>query len=252
MKKKNNLLDYKLHKLEREIFTRTIKRKIEQEDEDTESLTNVIIQLSHHNKRLKCKTEWRKRSNEEWLLFNKTTQEDIAYIPSDNNGVFLLPTMKKLKPYQIPNFSDLPTIKGDVLTCIFKKFDAAYELLDLRLVCKEWNKKIINNKFFWHLSGIPPTINVWKCLPLYRQYIQHLFYGCTMIQLVRFLRKNIFYFAHIIDATLAVEHNEVNDTYTCGLYTLTQTCILYKNKTLVSIDSFLGPHRLRLLLRQDK
>jgi F-box domain len=138
--------------LEEKINLCNLKRKINDSDDD------VIPQIVRDYRKKFCLSldnsslEWRHGSNE-LQLFDKKRQKNCLII-SRNNCVFIPPDGKKTKRYQSQwTPKNLPNLTNDALKCIFK-FIPPWELLNLRFVCKQWNRVIVETKGFWGLNGI--------------------------------------------------------------------------------------------------
>lgn len=143
--------------------------------------------------------EW--RSIEHGLiLFDHVHQQVRAWIPLKQDDIFLLPPMcnkkkkrneeVRLSPLAIEQEEEEQEIRlhNDVLYYIFK-FVPTYELLNLRLVSKQWNRIITSNKSFWNLES-PCIIPEWKYLSPMRLYIKVMFLNCDTRDLICCLQKH--------------------------------------------------------------
>jgi len=154
-------------KFEEKLNVRNLKRKINDGDDD------VIPQIVSDYRKKFCylladsALKWRKFKNKELRLHDTSRNQDCLAIYKDN-CVFISPLNKKIKPYHaLWTPKTLPVLTNDALRCIFS-FLPPWELLNLRFVCKEWNKTIVNTSIFWNLKFVETKNTL-------RDYIYYMF-----------------------------------------------------------------------------
>ena len=141
----------------------------------------------------------------------------------------------------------LPSLTPDAFRSIFK-FISGWELIELRIVCKNWNKIIVNTHSFWNLN-LKRFPDEWKNLSSFRLYIKHMFLNYETKDAINFFLKQSRFFIYICgllmghnNLTVNVSKNEIS----VNLYKLTNSG-LYYNEKYVQFNVFLDAYRQSIL-----
>jgi hypothetical protein len=253
-------VDNMYNSLKNHLFVESFKKIIEKDGKNASDQIMCIYNRNYPDKKRKRKrnnTEWRRRSIG-MILFDPTTQNALALIPNDKAEIILLPPypyevekQKKVKPNELVVIppETIPQLNKDVTLCIFKYLKPQY-LLSLRVVCKMWNRIIVNEPSFWKLkpqSGFEPSI--WSSLPLYRQYINRLFLNVKNEQdVIDMFRENILFFKEVAKIDSWLHYDIVDKSYHIGAHILTKEGITNANGKRFCVSDFVAQYQAKLIL----
>lgn len=146
------------------------------------------------------------------------------------------------------NFPD----PDEIRLTIFKFFHG-WELTRLRLVCRDWNSIISNERSLWKLEKLPRlVIPKWIGLSSMRSYIQYMFIGVRNIRkVVLFFFKHPEFFRFICGLYLGHAGLKIVSSICkliVGCYVLhRETSTLTRQGIIVDMDLFLDGYRQYIL-----
>ncbi len=228
------------------------KRKIEESPDDV--IKDVKRQYSDlfPNVQLKSLT-WRKSSRGSIHLFDSDCQQVRLLIHKSNKPQLIPPigcTKTILYDYNVPWTMRIPNMSADPLKCIFKHL-RGWELLELRKVCKLWDRIIVNTHSFWDLR-ISRNPDKWNNLPPFKMYIKHMFLNVNdEMVLVGFFFRFPDFFIYICG--LIFGHQSINPRISEGSIKVNGYELkkdegkLYFEGSVVDICTFLDGYRQSIL-----
>lgn len=174
------------------------KRKIANEEIPPEKILKRY-RIEFPNAKIKAHLlEWR-HCNDLHTLHDKHTNE-TRFLVSDKTRPLLI-CGDRIKKYKykdeawIPDA--LPKLCSGSLLSIFRHLNGI-DLLQCRLVCKEWNRLCTNHKSLWALPKLPDlTRGYWPNYSPFRAYVKHMFLNCTDAAVVDFFFVNPAFFHYI-------------------------------------------------------
>jgi hypothetical protein len=142
----------------------------------------------------------------------------------------------------------LPELSPDALRSIFKFIDG-WELIDMRLVSKKWNRIIVNTHSFWNLR-ISRFPDEWNGLSSFKMYIKHMFLNYKNDQtVINFLLSHEIFFVYMCGLFIGHQNLEVRrmeDGLHVNDYHLTRQN-LYCRGNVVRLNTFLDGYRQSIL-----
>ena len=235
-----------IKKVENAIKLKNFKRKI---IESPEKAKDDVKKEYEKSFKKKLKSEYLKW-DESFSLFD-TEGQQVRFV--FKNKPVMIPPIGCTKVIYFPYkdnqepLESLPTLTPDALRSIFK-FLNGWELIELRHVCKNWNKVIVNTHSFWalHIKRFPDE---WKNLSSFRLYIKHMFLNYETKEVINFFLGQSRFFIYICGLLMGHNNLTVNvskNGISVNLYKLTNRGLFY-NEKYVQINVFLDAYRQSIL-----
>ncbi len=233
-----------------EMLLHNLKRKIE--EDPTEVVEDVKRQYNVHYSPTKVRSLSVRNDASGICLYDDECQQARFFYPRDEGlRPMLIPPIgsKNIVPY---NYTKLqlgrliPKMPKDALVCIFGHL-AGWDLLPLRLVCRQWNMVLKGTHSLWkiHIARAPDK---WIGLSPFHTYLKHLFLNVPSLpKLYDFFLRNPMFFKYICG--LLMGHFELGPMLatrtelSIGGYRLNQTSGLTYGGRWMNIEVFLDAYR---------
>ncbi len=231
-----------IKKVENAIKLKNFKRKI---IESPEKAKNDV--KKEYEKSFKKKLKIENLKWDESLSLFDTEGQQVRFVfkkkpvmipPIGCTKVIYFPYKDNQEPLE-----SLPSLTPDAFRSIFK-FINGWELIELRSVCKNWNKIIVNTHSFWNLN-LKRFPDEWKNLSSFRLYIKHMFLNYEPREVINFFLKQSRFFIYICGLLMGHNNLTVNvskDEISVNLYRLTNSGLYYNDK-YVHFNVFLDAYR---------
>ncbi len=229
------------------------KRKIEESPDDV--IADVKRQYGELFPNVQLKNlRWRKSSRGSVHLFDTDCQQ-VRFVSDKNDKPLLIPPIgcTRTNPYDYNSVQwemAIPKMTPDSMKCIFRHMKG-WELLEMRKVCKGWNKIIVGTHSFWDLR-ISRNPDKWAHLSPFHLYLKHMFLNVVdEAQVVKFFFRFPDFFVYIcglifghtlVTPRISAEFIKIN-----GYELSRKDGKLYFSDKIVSLCTFLDGYRQSIL-----
>lgn len=185
--------DYQMKKLTRKRAFINLSRKLEDGEVPTAYIAKKYRTRYPNSNLCTDFLVWTRKDLGSYVLYDTRECAPRFIVSPDCKAVFVPPTTdQKIKRFhyerKIWTPKKTPALTPDALKCVFKHL-SGWDLLQCRLVCKQWHRIATNTRDLWKLQ-----IN---CKPNVRSFIQHMFIGATDRQIIDHLFKHPLFFLYI-------------------------------------------------------
>lgn len=252
----NYIDDYRLSKLPKKLKYANFKRKIEADEISPEKILKRY-RYEFPNTVISSKDVQWQHDKDVHVLYDKKHKKPCFIMSDTMTPILVNDTMVKKFNYKkdvwTPN--NLPKLCSGALLSIFKHLPG-WELSRFRLVSKEWNHLITNQKSHWKLPRLPAFVQrFWrhKNLSPFRIYIQSMFLGTTDSQVVNFFFKEPEFFRYIcillIGNTVQLKRSTSKTRIVVGRYSICKCrgVLLCDDTQVISVQLFLDAYRQSIL-----
>lgn len=249
------LANFGRDKVCKKIQLANLKRKIHDREIPPEVIAKKY-RVAYPNNVISSDLVWREPFPDCYVLFDVQYQTPRFVVSNSSNALLVPPPGKKPVKfrYKSSNWtpSSTPSLTGDALRSIFRHLHG-WEIMNCRLVCREWNRVATNTHSLWTLKNVPRVV-AWTTssvrLP-FRRYVQTLFLGIKPRHMAKILFKKPDLFVYICElflgktGSLRVRSN----TLRYGGFSLERkTARLTFQSNLMELGLFLEAFRQRVCL----
>ena len=236
-----------------EMLLRNLKRKIEEDPKEV--IDDVKKQYNVHYSPTKVKRLSVRSDSTGICLYDDECQQARFVYPTVNNmKPMLIPPIgsQRVVPYDYSRIKlrTMPKLSREALISIFKHLPG-WELLPLRLVCKQWAATITGTHSLWNIR-ISRCPDKWSGLPPFQMYVKHMFLHVANTRVIYdFFVRNPKFFSYICG--LLMGHFDLGplqikkDEITIKGYTLHRENGLTYNQRWMSMNIFLEAYRQSII-----